>query len=425
MMLPILLLLLTTAFTCQASSQSVLVLLDDPKIRSTHSMYFNDLISRGHEISFKSASDKKLQLKDWDEWLYDKIVIFAPTATGVGANSDHTTLLEFIDAGKDVLIAVESSASELMRSLAADVGFDLDAKGALMTDHVGYVKSAMVDHTLIASEEFVQSSAILGNFTDRAPILFKGAAATISPESTLGISILGAPDTAFSHLPGKPVTENPLVASGYASLVAAVQARSGARVVLAGSVDMFSNAYFTTAGFETASGIKFGKAGNRVFCDEVTKWAFHERGVLRVTNMHHSHAGKQEQPDWYRVNDDLEFGLDISELVGGVWQPFKADDVQVEFVMLDPYVRTKLQHNDQGHFYTAFKVPDVYGVYKFVINYHRAGYTPLELAKTVSVRPFRHDEFERFLVAAYPYYMSVFSTMAAFFVFGFAFLYHK
>ena len=68
---------------------------------------------------------------------------------------------------------------------------------------------------------------------------------------------------------------------------------------------------------------RFGKAGNRAFCDEVTKWAFHERGVLRVTNLHHSHAGEQEQPDWYRVSDDLEFGMDIFELVGGVWQPFK------------------------------------------------------------------------------------------------------
>lgn len=131
----------------------------------------------------------------------------------MGANSDHTTLLEFIDAGKDVLIAVDWSASDLMRysenlhtlrepalssmltptdihmlfsrSLAADIGFDLDARGASVTDHVSYVKSAMADHTLIASEEFVQSSAILGNFTDRAPVLFKGAAATISPESTL------------------------------------------------------------------------------------------------------------------------------------------------------------------------------------------------------------------------------------------------
>jgi oligosaccharyltransferase complex subunit beta len=41
------------------------------------------------------------------------------------------------------------------------------------------------------------------------------------------------------------------------------------------------------------------------------------------------------------------------------------------------------------------------------------------------VRPFRHNEFERFLVAAYPYYASVFSTMGAFFLFGFAFQYHK
>lgn len=81
-MLPVLLLLLSTAFTCQASSEKLLVLVDDLKVRSTHSIYFSDLISRGYEISFKSVNDKKLQLKDWDEWLYDKVILFAPTATG-------------------------------------------------------------------------------------------------------------------------------------------------------------------------------------------------------------------------------------------------------------------------------------------------------------------------------------------------------
>ncbi len=35
-----------------------------------------------------------------------------------------------------------------------------------------------------------------------------------------------------------------------------LQARSGARVVVAGSVDMFSNAYFNSAGFKTSSGNK-------------------------------------------------------------------------------------------------------------------------------------------------------------------------
>ena len=32
------------------------------------------------------------------------------------------------------------------------------------------------------------------------------------------------------------------------------------------------------------------RTGNRAFCSEVTQWAFHERGVLRVTNLHHKCA---------------------------------------------------------------------------------------------------------------------------------------
>jgi oligosaccharyltransferase complex subunit beta len=41
------------------------------------------------------------------------------------------------------------------------------------------------------------------------------------------------------------------------------------------------------------------------------------------------------------------------------------------------------------------------------------------------VRPFRHDEYERFLVAAYPYYASALSTMGAFFLLGLVYLYSK
>lgn len=107
----------------------------------------------------------------------------------------------------------------------------------------------------------------------------------------------------------------------------------------------------------------------------------------------------------------------------------------------------------QGHYFTSFQVPDVYGVYKFMVTYQKQGYTALGLTQTVptrrilttvaqcptfllvaehspfrlqvSVRPFRHNEFQRFLPAAYPYYASVFFTMAAFFLFGCVFLHHK
>ncbi len=33
--------------------------------------------------------------------------------------------------------------------------------------------------------------------------------------------------------------------------------------------------------------------------------------------------GSEEQPGWYRVMDDLEFGLDIHELSEGQWQPYR------------------------------------------------------------------------------------------------------
>lgn len=65
------------------------------------------------------------------------------------------------------------------------------------------------------------------------------------------------------------------------------------------------------------------RTGNAEFCAEVTKWAFHERGVLRVSNERHNHAGSSEQPDWYRVSDDLEFALDIHEFSEGSWKPYR------------------------------------------------------------------------------------------------------
>ena len=79
----------------------------------------------------------------------------------------------------------------------------------------------------------------------------------------------------------------------------------------------------------------------------------------------------------------------------------------------------------QGLFSTQMKVPDVYGVFKFVISYHRLGYTSIEESWQVSVRPFKHNEYERFLVPAYPYYASAFSMMAGFCLLCFFFLYHK
>ena len=79
----------------------------------------------------------------------------------------------------------------------------------------------------------------------------------------------------------------------------------------------------------------------------------------------------------------------------------------------------------QGTFSAHIHVPDVYGVFKFVVDYHRPGYSAIFLSEQLPVRPFRHDEYERFIVSAYPYYASAGSLMVAFLLLDFVLLYCK
>lgn len=93
--------------------------------------------------------------------------------------------------------------------------------------------------------------------------------------------------------------------------------------------------------------------------------------------------------------------------------------------MIDPHIRTTLKNDGKGKYSTEFKLPDVYGVFTFRIDYQRQGYGFLTSIVRVPVRPFRHNEYERFIDAAYPYYASAFSMMAGLFVVSWVFLYHR
>ncbi len=72
---------------------------------------------------------------------------------------------------------------------------------------------------------------------------------------------------------------------------------------------------------------RLGRAGNAAFADAVSRWAFQERGVLRAANLTHrvlagAHPGAVA-PERYRVNDDVEFAVDILECADGACAPFK------------------------------------------------------------------------------------------------------
>ena len=88
---------------------------------------------------------------------------------------------------------------------------------------------------------------------------------------------------------------------------------------------------------------------------------------------------------------------------------------------------------ENGIFYSDFTLPDVYGVFTFKMTYQRHGYSWLETKDTVQIRPFRHNEYPRFMVIAYPYYgifliniiANIFSMMGAFMVLCSLWLFNK
>jgi len=202
-------------------------------------------------------------------------------------------------------------------------------------------------------------------------------------------------------------------------LAVAIQGLNNARAVFLGSVDLCSNTTF--------------EGPNGKFCKETAAWAFQQKGRLRYGNITHyriqslSDAQRQAVGTLevaYRVQDFAYYSVDIEEFRDGQWQAYPGSTVYIEFVMLDPYIRKYLSRSGKT-FYTTFQIPDVYGVFQFKTKSEEPGFSWISTASEAPVRPFRHDEYERFLVVACPYYASVFACVGSFLVFSFYFLYHK
>lgn len=63
------------------TARRLLVLLDDLALRSSHSIFFNSLISRGYQLEFKLADDSSLSLQRYGQSLYDGLILFAPSVS--------------------------------------------------------------------------------------------------------------------------------------------------------------------------------------------------------------------------------------------------------------------------------------------------------------------------------------------------------
>lgn len=399
--------------------QPTLVLANSESILKTHSQFLASLTAAGAILDVRRSSNSTLQFQHWDTWLYTNVILLHPNATELGGAADVGQLVEFVEGGGNLLIAVDSSASESIRELASDLGVDVEASGNSVVDHFEFWPGDASHHTVLAPN-FLPSNALWGSRSPQAPVVFNGIGMSVSPESSMAKLALWAGPATYSATAAPAPRENPTLAGRQVGLAAIMQTRSAARVAVVGSLDALSDEFYAYT-VATASGDVV--AGNAHFGASLAAWLLHQRGLLRFGDFIHHRVGELHPPHAYTIKDQLRFEVKIEELVDSQWQPYRASDVQLEFRMLDPHVRVFLQHDQQGTFSTEFQVPDVYGVFKYVINYAAPGYNAIEMSKQIPVRPFKHTEFERFLPAAYPYYTSGVTTMLAFLSLTIVYLY--
>eukprot|EP00968_Pinguiococcus_pyrenoidosus_P019391 scaffold2113_cov233-Pinguiococcus_pyrenoidosus.AAC.13 len=371
-------------------------------------------------------------------------------------------------SGGNVLVAGAAKTGDVVRHLAAEVGVDVDKKGSQVLDNVSYDAKlgAVVSYGASPLLHVLHSAA-----GPETPVRFQGIGHSIDASNHLAVKILEGNPTSFSAKPGEATGEKPESIGPDTLLASGLQGHNNARFVFCGSLPLFSDAFH-----------------NEDFALQMAKWAFAENGIIRFANVTHSRVDgsppelllkQKEKPDLpkslfpdpeitrnslvYRIKDMLYYEVTINTWDGDAqaWAPFHAEDVQLEFVMLDPYIRTTLTSDGEAHkppsgrppndhvsgdgkFSTSFMAPDKYGIFKFKLLYRRPGLSTLHVEKVrppvdeiweegerrssrallvVSVRPFKHNEYERYITSAYPYYTAAFVLMAAVTVFSFLFLF--
>lgn len=377
-------------------------------------------------MTYKLADDSSLVISKYGEYIYKNIVIFAPSVEEFGGDLSVEKLTEFVDDGGNILVAGSSETGDALRDLASECGFEIDEDGASVIDHLNFDVSDSGDHTTIVASptNLIDSPIIVGDKSKVNPLLYKGTGLIADRENPLILQLLTADSNAYSYVPSNPIKEYPHAVGKGTLLIAALQARNNARVVFSGSLYFFSDEAISSS-VQANNGKASPKSGNQDVVNSVTKWVFGESGRLRVASVTHTKEGETTPPAAYTITDPVVYRINIEILEEGKWVPYVAKDVQLEFVRIDPFVRTTLNQVTAGQYEAKFKIPDVYGVYQFKVDYNRVGLTHLYSTTQVSVRPLEHTQYERFIPSAYPYYVSAFSMMVGVWLFSVVFLHYR
>ncbi|CAN8063991.1 unnamed protein product [Agarophyton chilense] len=397
------------------SSPNVLVVGDD--VQETHSQFLSALTSLHANVTFKETTSSEIALIEDGEYIYSAVILLCPRAS-LDRKLSISSLLRFIDAGNNLFVSGGHQFSTYTSKVIESVGVDLEDRATLMRDHQNVFTALDAgDRTYIRAGGMTSSPYLFGNsYSDASQIAFYGPGATLFSDNELVDAVIWGSPSSYSGS-GKKLLKVPRAVGNGAVLAAALGTRVGGRASYFGSFHALSNEAFEKAGASHSGALKSFLA-----------WTLGARGVLRVSDVRHECVDDANiVMDECRVKDYVKFEMDVQvwEAESSTWEPFVTDDMQLEFTMLNPWVRSRLHADENGTFKAKIPVPDQIGVYKLSVQYFRSGVSAINMEKVVPVRPYLHNEYERFIPMAAPYYVASFSMIGGAFMLGLVLLFGK
>ncbi len=141
-----------------------------------------------------------------------------------------------------MLLCADSNLSEPFQDFSIEFSVDFDERGTAVQDDFHVIENE--EPNLIQVSNFASSlpKSLIEKPGQLAPIAYRGVGHKVSGRNQLAFPVLLGHPTSYSYeLADKTVLrDNPILGSDV-SLVTAFQAKNNARVIFAGSVDMFKN----------------------------------------------------------------------------------------------------------------------------------------------------------------------------------------
>lgn len=380
----------------------------------------NNVDDNDDDTTDKSIDSIKYSiLKNNGENAFDHLIFFpSKTKQLIKEKINAKSIIKFFHNGGNILtITSPKQLSEPVRIYLNELGIYPSPKNQFLKDN--FIDNDEKDQLFVSSDQLINKYVYYLNDENKVFNFGQSSVAILDNREQI-VPIVRSSKTSFINSNKKKLTKKDIWGQGSQTyLTVGFQGLNNARTVWVGSLDFFNDLNFIE---------------NESFINELINWNFNEKSVLRLNSANHSHvSGESYDAKPYKVNDPVEYNISLSQWVNNNWESFSSNDIQFELRQVDPYYRITMQEIKEDEAedidftkYTTgpFKLPNRHGMFKFYLDYKRAGLSFIEHSDVKAIRHLANDEYSRSfeITNAWIYLASIFVVIISFISFIIIFL---